>query len=84
MDNLGGFYYERWGDAPIHSIAIALFLQKKDIHWFENIGYYHVPYLQCPQDIDLYVKNKCTCNPDEDFTWSDLSCTNHFLNILHN
>ena len=84
LDNLGGFYYERWGDAPIHSIAIALFLQKKDIHWFENIGYYHVPYLQCPQDIDLYVKNKCTCNPDEDFTWSDLSCTNHFLNILHN
>ena len=28
LDNLGGFYYERWGDAPIHSIAIALFLQK--------------------------------------------------------
>lgn len=82
LDNIGGFYYERWGDAPIHSIAVALFLQKKDIHWFEDIGYYHVPYLQCPQDIDLYIKNKCTCNPNEDFTWSELSCTNHFLNIL--
>ena len=82
LDNKGGFYYERWGDAPIHSIAVALFLKKNDIHWFENIGYYHAPYLQCPQDTTMYTDNKCTCDPDNDFTWTDLSCTNHFLKVL--
>jgi hypothetical protein len=35
----GGFYYERWGDAPVHSIAAALFLPQREIHFFEEIGY---------------------------------------------
>ena len=26
LDKAGGFFYERWGDAPVHSIAAALFL----------------------------------------------------------
>lgn len=29
LDQTGGFFYERWGDAPIHSIAAALFLPKR-------------------------------------------------------
>lgn len=82
LDKTGGFFYERWGDAPIHSIAVALFLNKQDIHWFENVGYYHAPYLQCPQDTTLYVDSKCTCDPDNDFTWTDLSCTSHFLKVI--
>ena len=82
LDDKGGFYYERWCDAPIHSIAVALFLNKQDIHWFENVGYYHAPYLQCPQDTTLYVDSKCTCDPDNDFTWTDLSCTSHFLKVI--
>ncbi|CAG8702527.1 10565_t:CDS:2, partial [Acaulospora morrowiae] len=28
LDKKGGFFYERWGDAPVHSIAAALFLKK--------------------------------------------------------
>lgn len=28
VDKAGGFFYERWGDAPVHSIAAALFLRK--------------------------------------------------------
>ncbi|KAG7665832.1 uncharacterized protein J8A68_000658 [[Candida] subhashii] len=82
LDQIGGFYYERWGDAPIHSIAISLFLKKHEIHWFDDIGYYHAPYLQCPQDPNVYIKRRCSCDPDEDFTDSYLSCTNHFLNVL--
>merc|ERR1711939_265751 len=26
LDKSGGFFYERWGDAPVHSLAAALFL----------------------------------------------------------
>lgn len=46
------------------------------------MGYYHAPYLQCPQDTTLYVDSKCTCDPDNDFTWTDLSCTSHFLKVI--
>lgn len=31
LDEKGGFYYERWGDAPVHSIGAALFLQKDQV-----------------------------------------------------
>ena len=26
LDSTGGFFYERWGDAPVHSLALSLFL----------------------------------------------------------
>ncbi|KAF5376426.1 hypothetical protein D9615_008633 [Tricholomella constricta] len=38
LDSKGGFYYERWGDAPIHSIAAALFAHKDQIQFFNEIG----------------------------------------------
>ena len=33
LDRAGGFFYERWGDAPVHSIALGLFEDRKKIHW---------------------------------------------------
>ncbi|KAJ6506137.1 hypothetical protein DFH09DRAFT_1438536 [Mycena vulgaris] len=33
-----GFYYERWADNTVHSIAVALFSRKNQIHFFDNIG----------------------------------------------
>lgn len=44
LDKKGGFYYERWGDAPVHSIAAALFLSKDQIHFFSDVGYKHDPW----------------------------------------
>lgn len=49
LDEAGGFFYERWGDAPVHSIALSLFVDKKRIHWFRDIAYEHHPYFNCPQ-----------------------------------
>ncbi|KAI9818246.1 MAG: hypothetical protein M1832_004462 [Thelocarpon impressellum] len=48
LDRAGGFFYERWGDAPVHSIALALFEDSSKIHWFRDIGYQHIPFFQCP------------------------------------
>lgn len=48
MDNSGGFYKERWGDAPIHSLAIGFLLDVKDIHYFRDIGYKHSTIAHCP------------------------------------
>ncbi|KAL9052433.1 MAG: hypothetical protein Q9162_005402 [Coniocarpon cinnabarinum] len=48
LDRAGGFFYERWGDAPVHSIGLGLFEDRKRIHWFRDIGYNHIPYINCP------------------------------------
>ncbi|VEU23646.1 DEKNAAC104834 [Brettanomyces naardenensis] len=48
LDKTGGFYYERWGDAPVHSIGLSLFENRDKIHWFRDIGYTHSPYTNCP------------------------------------
>merc|ERR1712007_284326 len=33
LDKAGGFFYERWGDAPVHSIAVGLFMDEQKIHF---------------------------------------------------
>lgn len=34
LDRAGGFFYERWGDAPVHSIGLGLFEDASKIHWY--------------------------------------------------
>ena len=36
LDHLGGFFYERWGDAPVHSLALSLFAPKEKVCRFAN------------------------------------------------
>lgn len=74
LDQTGGFFYERWGDAPIHSIAAALFLPKDKIHYFDDVGYKHSVYTQCPLNPQFRYEHKCHCNPDNDFTFRGYSC----------
>jgi len=38
----------KWGDAPVHSLAAHLFLKPTEIHYFQDLGYGHRPFLQCP------------------------------------
>ena len=48
LDTEGGIYYERWGDAPIHSLAAALLLEPEQVHHFSDFGYVHPPFQICP------------------------------------
>lgn len=48
LDKTGNFFLERWGDAPVHSIALAMLLPASKLHWFKEIGYIHHPYQNCP------------------------------------
>ncbi|KAG2137867.1 glycosyltransferase family 15 protein [Suillus bovinus] len=77
LDEQGGFYYERWGDAPVHSIGAALFAKKEQIHFFNDIGYEHEPFLHCPQG-DVYTKGKCWCDPDENVDYQRYSCLKRY------
>ncbi|KAI5846036.1 nucleotide-diphospho-sugar transferase [Tricharina praecox] len=81
LDQDGGFFYERWGDAPVHSIAAALLLPKDEIHFFNDIGYYHVPFTHCPTSEEDRLKLKCTCDPKKNFDWKGYSCTSRFFEM---
>ncbi|QPG76938.1 hypothetical protein FOA43_004332 [Brettanomyces nanus] len=48
LEQSGGFYVERWGDAPIHSLALGLFLNQSEIHYFRDVGYRHSTLRHCP------------------------------------
>jgi mannosyltransferase len=48
MDRSGGFWMERWGDAPIHSLAAGVLLGPGDIHYFRDVGYRHTTIQHCP------------------------------------
>ncbi len=78
LDKAGGFYYERWGDAPVHTIGLSLFADRKRIHWFRDIGYRHVPYTNCPNS------EKCSrCTPGK-FTYMNLwseNCLTNWWNL---
>jgi alpha 1,2-mannosyltransferase len=74
LDQEGGFFYERWGDAPVHSIAAGLMLKQDEIHFFNDIAYYHVPFTHCPTGEQIRIDNKCHCNPKDNFDWNGYSC----------
>ncbi|ODV62846.1 glycosyltransferase family 15 protein [Ascoidea rubescens DSM 1968] len=81
LDKTGGFFYERWGDAPIHSIAVSLFEDRNKIHFFDDIGYNHGVYHSCPLNTEFRKKHHCSCNPDNDFTWRGYSCTTKYFDV---
>ncbi|KAK0721729.1 nucleotide-diphospho-sugar transferase [Lasiosphaeria miniovina] len=81
LDQDGGFFYERWGDAPVHSIAAALMLKKEELHFFNDIAYWHVPFTHCPTGEKLRQDLKCTCNPKDNFDWKGYSCTARYFDI---
>ncbi|BGP57933.1 hypothetical protein JCM8202_004634 [Rhodotorula sphaerocarpa] len=73
LDRAGGFSYERWGDAPVHSLAVSLFLRPDEVHWFHDIGYRHEPFQHCPLD----AADRCACNPRDPLNFEQhwYSCT---------
>lgn len=81
LDRAGGFYYERWGDAPVHSIGAALFAKKDQIHFFEDIGYRHEPFQHCPQGA-AHARGKCWCDVSNNFDWEWYSCTNKYMDMF--
>ncbi|KAL2062822.1 hypothetical protein VTL71DRAFT_5894 [Oculimacula yallundae] len=66
LDKAGGFYYERFGDAPVHTLSVGMFLPKSEVWFFRDIGYQHDINHHCPP----HREGKCSCEPtrmDENF-----------------
>ncbi|KAK2737564.1 alpha-1,2-mannosyltransferase (Kre5) [Myotisia sp. PD_48] len=85
MDRSGGFWMERWGDAPIHSLAAGALLSPADIHYFRDFGYRHTTIQHCPanaparqREREPYLE-KTTLDPkkrqEEDDYWASADPT---------
>ena len=75
LDKSGGFYYERWGDAPVHTLGVLSLANKSQIHHFSDMGYYHPPYYRCPFDDASYSSGRCLCpEVDDSIDFKDWSC----------
>lgn len=61
------FFYDRWGDAPVHSIAASLMLNRNEVHWFYDIGYKHDDFEHCPTEPHWLTYGKCYCDPGSSF-----------------
>ncbi|KZT55284.1 glycosyltransferase family 15 protein [Calocera cornea HHB12733] len=48
LDKEGGFYTERWGDAPVRTLALGLLADTDRVHYFEDFAYKHDQFLHCP------------------------------------
>ncbi|ORE04600.1 glycosyl transferase [Rhizopus microsporus var. microsporus] len=83
LDQSGGFFYERWGDAPVHTIAAVLLLKKHEIHFFNDIGYRHSDYTHCP--VQQVYRTMCSCDPDISFDFNqNKSCLPLYLDAMMN
>jgi alpha 1,2-mannosyltransferase len=83
LDQCGGFYYERWGDAPIHSLAVSLFVDKSELHYFDDIGYSHFPNEHCPaQQAARGLKCDCKIN-ERSFDWLEASCLDVYYDAIN-
>ena len=72
LDRGGGFYYERFGDAPIHTLSVAMFVPKSEIWFFRDIGYQH--------DINRLVLPSAPIKTSTDRRiWLDTVLPNHHI-----
>lgn len=53
LDLKGGFFYSRWGDAPVHSLGAILLLRPSELVQFDNIGYVSVE-----RKVDLWKQER--------------------------
>lgn len=74
LDRTGNFFYERWGDAPVHTIAISYMLPPEKIKYFDNSGYFHEKIGNCPRDRQVFKSLHCSCSRHKDFSWKKYSC----------
>ena len=54
LDKAGGFFYERWGDAPVHSYYVTVMMKKSQVRLFSDIAYKH-------QYTSNFIKSNATC-----------------------
>jgi alpha 1,2-mannosyltransferase len=58
-------------------------LKKDEIHFFNDIAYYHVPFTHCPTGEKTRLDLRCHCNPKDNFDWKGYSCAYFNPTMIH-
>lgn len=74
LDEDGGFYYERWGDAPVHSLAAALLLEPQELHHFSDFGYVHANLQYCTHRATDDALRRGEFVPEKDRRGEEMGC----------
>jgi alpha 1,2-mannosyltransferase len=51
VDEAGGIYHHRWGDAPIHTLAITQFIERDQVIKLRDFGYFHRREYVCAEGV---------------------------------
>ena len=51
LDSTGGFFYERWGDAPVHTLLLSQAVNLSSLYYFESMVYIHSSSFHTPTDL---------------------------------
>ncbi|UPX15980.1 uncharacterized protein EKO05_0006409 [Ascochyta rabiei] len=71
LDEDGGFYYERWGNAPVHSLAAVMLLKPEQVHHFSNFWYRHSDFQYCTYAPTDEEKRKGTFVSSASEVWNE-------------
>ncbi|ODV84863.1 glycosyltransferase family 15 protein, partial [[Candida] arabinofermentans NRRL YB-2248] len=83
MDDTNGFFYERWTDYSIKTLAISTFVPKDKIFWLDSTGYHDaLDRISCPYNLQTKLDYKCYCNDKNDYSFSRYSCMRRFFDIM--
>ncbi|KAF6741056.1 alpha-1,2-mannosyltransferase [Ephemerocybe angulata] len=74
LNKKGGFYYERWSDASVLSLAASVLLKRKQAHLLEDIGFQYGAYSRCPKRADVWENGRCACGQSTRFNDGSESC----------
>lgn len=69
LDQAGGFWRERWGDAPVHTLGAAMIANLSQIHYFSDIGYVHTSIGHCPKNAPNQIPFEKYGPYDTDVSW---------------
>ncbi|KAJ1811750.1 hypothetical protein LPJ56_004175 [Coemansia sp. RSA 2599] len=73
LDRRGGIYYERWSDATVRSLAVAMFLNSSQVRWLDDVGYKHDLLNNCPTSVERQMR--CACDPAKSSHHLPMSCS---------
>ncbi|KAJ3413509.1 alpha 1,2-mannosyltransferase 2.4.1 [Chytridiales sp. JEL 0842] len=73
LDKSGGFFYERWTEGPVHTLAVALLLNPGEVHLFNDVGFLKAPFFSCPAETRGVDRLMGVCNCDSDIPMKNMT-----------
>lgn len=56
LDEAGGFYLHRWGDACVHMLAVAAMLPRSEVVHLHSLAYWHQGTVRLPSHLEPYAR----------------------------